>query len=82
LILPQKCEAQAHCFSGNNQWSTGGVSERSKILQAWLYLAIENLIFRARSVLNGFAGKESESLGVPEYWRIGALAKGKALIST
>ena len=38
---------------------------------------IENLVLRARSEFNGFAGTGASSLGVLEYWSIGVLAKRK-----
>jgi hypothetical protein len=38
---------------------------------------IENLVLRARSEFNGYAGTGASSLGVLEYWSIGVLAKRK-----
>jgi hypothetical protein len=38
------------------------------------YSNLENLALRARSELNGFAGKDSElfwSTGILEYWSVG-----------
>ena len=46
------------------------------MLTSWKYTLfnIENLVLRARSVLNGFAGKDCElfwSTGAMEYWSVG-----------
>jgi hypothetical protein len=41
---------------------------------------IENLVLRARSEFNGFAGAGANRFGVLEFWSIGVLAKTKARI--
>ena len=41
---------------------------------------IENLVLRARSEFNGFAGAGANHFGVLEFWSIGVLAKTKARI--
>jgi hypothetical protein len=41
---------------------------------SFFYSNLENMALRARSELNGFAGKDSEqfwSTGVLEYWSVG-----------
>jgi hypothetical protein len=39
------------------------------------FFNIENLVLRARSEFNGFAGTGANSFGVMEYWSIGVLGK-------
>jgi hypothetical protein len=49
----------------------------------WNYITlfnIENLVLRARSALNGFAGAGVNRFGVLEHCSIGVLAKTKARI--
>ena len=43
-------------------------------------LNIENLVLRARSEFNGFAGAGANHFGVLEFWSIGVLIKMKARI--
>jgi hypothetical protein len=45
--------------------------------QEGLYFEVKNLVLRAKSELNGFAGKDSEL-----FWSTGVLEKAKIGIST
>ena len=47
------------------------------ICKGCIVFNIQNLVFRARSELNGFAGKIASSIGVLEHWSIGVLQKRK-----